>query len=156
MDRNRSFKRYTRRLETEVRVDDKTFRGISSDLSEHGLFIRTRRSLKPGIPLDMTIYLPGDKEARLKGIVRRAINSSLVKNGVGVELTERDENYTEFLKTVMGVDPDGPPKSGTPPKEDAPESRIVQCPHCGAKNKVPSSRASQNPICGKCKGPLTA
>jgi len=34
------------------------------------------------------------------------------------------------------------------------ENLIVRCPHCGAKNRIPRSRAADRPICGKCRTPL--
>lgn len=31
---------------------------------------------------------------------------------------------------------------------------IINCPNCGAKNRVPESRIHENPICGKCRARL--
>jgi thioredoxin 2 len=31
---------------------------------------------------------------------------------------------------------------------------IVQCPSCGAKNRIPSSRVADRPRCGQCKTPI--
>lgn len=31
----------------------------------------------------------------------------------------------------------------------------LQCPHCQAQNRVPDARFNQQPICGRCKAPLT-
>src|SRR6185295_13853377 len=38
------------------------------------------------------------------------------------------------------------------------ESKIIQCPNCGANNRVPEEkiRAGLAPVCGRCKSPLTA
>lgn len=38
------------------------------------------------------------------------------------------------------------------------ESRIIQCPKCGANNRVPEEkiRAGLAPVCGRCKSPLAA
>jgi thioredoxin 2 len=38
------------------------------------------------------------------------------------------------------------------------EAQVIQCPACGAKNRVPSEklRAGLEPICGRCKKPLLA
>ncbi len=38
------------------------------------------------------------------------------------------------------------------------ESKIIQCPKCGANNRVPEEkiRAGLAPVCGRCKSPLTA
>jgi thioredoxin 2 len=35
-------------------------------------------------------------------------------------------------------------------------SRVVACPFCGTKNRVPSERLDQNPRCGKCKRDIFA
>lgn len=35
------------------------------------------------------------------------------------------------------------------------EIKIIRCPHCGAKNRVPIDRLRQNPICGRCHKPLS-
>jgi thioredoxin 2 len=34
------------------------------------------------------------------------------------------------------------------------ESRIVICPRCGAKNRIPKDRQGDRAICGKCRAPL--
>ena len=36
------------------------------------------------------------------------------------------------------------------------DSTIIQCSNCGTKNRIPKSRLQDNPICGKCRRPLTA
>lgn len=36
----------------------------------------------------------------------------------------------------------------------AEDNLIVRCPHCGAKNRIPRSRAGQKAVCGKCRTPL--
>ena len=40
----------------------------------------------------------------------------------------------------------------------APDVELVQCPSCGATNRVPAAalRAGRRPVCGKCKTPLAA
>jgi thioredoxin 2 len=35
------------------------------------------------------------------------------------------------------------------------DSTIIQCSHCGTKNRIPKSRLQNKPICGKCRRPLT-
>jgi thioredoxin 2 len=36
------------------------------------------------------------------------------------------------------------------------DSIIIKCTQCGAKNRVPVSKKGANPICGKCKEPLSS
>ncbi len=35
------------------------------------------------------------------------------------------------------------------------ESIILNCPKCGAKNRVPQAKINDRPVCGKCKYPLS-
>jgi len=34
------------------------------------------------------------------------------------------------------------------------EDAVIDCPHCGAKNRLKTAPSDQVPICGKCKNPL--
>lgn len=135
--------RFTRRLETEFSSGETKHRGISSDLSEKGLFIRTQHGLAPGSILDIVIYLPEKKTARVRGVVRRTIKTQMdvVKNGMGIELIERDINYINFIKTYI-----------EPPKEDG--TLIITCSSCGVKNRVPKLKLNLGPRCGNCKAVL--
>jgi thioredoxin 2 len=36
----------------------------------------------------------------------------------------------------------------------AEENIIIKCPACGTKNRIPSNRLSDAPVCGKCRAPL--
>jgi thioredoxin 2 len=35
------------------------------------------------------------------------------------------------------------------------ENMMIQCAHCGAKNRVPRSRMTEKAVCGKCRQPLS-
>jgi hypothetical protein len=100
----RRFERFTRRLETEFKVGDTSFRGISSNFSEGGLFIRTHHSFAPGSTVEAVIYLSSDKVSRVRGVVKHALKtaSGLVKNGMGVEIRKCDAQYLEFIKETVG------------------------------------------------------
>jgi Tfp pilus assembly protein PilZ len=99
----RKDKRIVKRLETEFSVGASHFRGISSVLSESGLFLRTSKPFSAGTPVDLTIHLPGNMVARLKGIVRWASNLGQMsgKNGMGIEIIESDKSYVDFLNTLL-------------------------------------------------------
>jgi len=101
----RRHRRFTKRIEAEFNFGDRKIVGISSDLSERGLFIRTRYPLAIGSAVDLTLYLSGDKTAQVQGIVRRAVKgqSALIKSGMGIELTGYDDTYADFLSNVLGV-----------------------------------------------------
>src|SRR6266498_2503650 len=140
------YKRFTKRLEATFSSGNLRFRGISSNLSENGLFIRTQHGLKPGSIIDIEIFLPDGLQSRLKGEVMRTVKTSLstIKNGMGIELIEKDKNYLEFLRNFYaGVDGEQETKVHTPLQSPlnlggdntgvtaagpVPDSLIVTCP----------------------------
>ncbi len=168
MRTRRRHERFIRRLETEFIGHGKTYRAISSDFSRYGLFIRTNHAFTPGTELDIVVHLPAGGDARLKGIVRRAMKTPIVslKNGMGIELIKRDQNYIKFLKnfdpTETGdeaVDSSTLKQAPSPkPAEEkaaAPaESVIIACASCGAKNRILKEKLIMGPKCGKCRNPL--
>jgi len=156
----------------------KNYRAISSDFSRYGLFIRTNHAFVPGTELDIIIHLPNGTDCRLKGLVRRAMKTTIVslKNGMGIELTSRDHNYIKFLKEFDPSEDGEPPVSPgekrahpepphqTPhkPHENhhqasapAPDFVIITCAQCGVKNKVRRDRLTHGPKCGKCGSPIS-
>lgn len=170
--RRRQCQRYTKRLETTFSSGNLSFRGISSDLSAGGLFIRTQHGFVPNTIVDIEVYLPNNKVSKLKGIVRRSIKTTMpgVKNGMGIELIERDTNYLDFIKTIVNekgegtseksfeeigeaketVIGEGDEKQGETIKEDSPpEYVLIVCENCNVKNKVPINRKF-GLKCGKC------
>lgn len=159
--RKRQCQRFTKRLEVTFTSEASKFRGISSDLSAGGLFIRTQHGLTPGSMVDIEMYLPDGKVGRLQGIVRRTVKTALsvVKNGMGIELIERDQNYLDFLRNfdMLECSPEETARSAgngngrSGPKTDAhPKSAIVVCQNCNIKNRVPTQRLSLGAKCGKC------
>ena len=171
MKTRRGHERFIRRLETEFTAEDKNYRGISSDLSISGLFIRTNHAFVPDTQLDIVIHLPDSTDVKLKGRVRRAIKTPVVslKNGMGVEITENDPQYIKFVKAVIPGIQEEPrnegPEPGTshkhieePPTAEPPlpEFTIITCPRCGIRNKVRIAKLPLGPMCGKCRSPLTA
>ena len=166
--RRRLCQRFTKRLEVTFTSAGSKYRGISSDLSGGGLFIRTQNGLTPGTIIDIEVFLPDDKRGHLKGIVRRTIKTplSMVKNGMGVELIERDPAFLEFLRNFDISDK--PEETGHHGRSQgshaqeaaeqkteqaaapAPESVMIPCHNCSVKNKVPRERLQFSPKCGKC------
>ena len=98
--------RFIKRLTATFVVDHQRSRGISSDLSEGGLFIRTSRGLAVNTPIDIELLLSNDRISFLKGVVRRTVRTpiSAIKNGMGIEITQKDETFTDFVKSVIGED----------------------------------------------------
>ncbi len=159
--RKRQCQRFTKRLEATFSSDASKYRGISSDLSAGGLFIRTQNGLTPGSVVNIELYLPDGKVGHLQGIVRRTVKTALsvVKNGMGIELIERDQNYLDFLRNFDMLEcaseetaPSAEAGNGqSAPKTDAaPKSEIVVCQNCNIKNRVPIQRLSLGAKCGKC------
>jgi hypothetical protein len=167
MERGKDYKRtkrFTKRLEVSFSSGVHSYRGILSNVSVSGLFIRTNRGFAPGTTVDIELMLPDNTVSSLKGIVRRTIKTPVttMKNGMGVELLYQDAKYQSFIKPFLdGADSEDEPENGISPEPEAgpekphvPEFQIIGCPNCGAKNKVLSSKLSLGPKCGKCGTPL--
>lgn len=172
MKTRRGNERFIRRLETEFTCDDKNYRGITSDLSINGLFIRTNHAFAPDTLIDIVIHLPDTADVKLKGRVIRSLKTPVVslKNGMGVEILENNPQFISFVKSVIpnaqagpgseGPTLDttfhkhveGPAQAAAPP----PEFTIITCPQCGVRNKVRTAKLSLGPKCGKCGSLLTA
>jgi|GEM_PF-435863 len=158
----RKRKRYIKRLECSFTGAGKTHKGFVSDISDEGLFIRTKRSFAEDSHIDIELYLPDNSVSKVSGVVRRALTTQeghLAKNGMGVELTDRDANFMRLLKELSGEEERKKLKNKIPtqprePEKKAPEKVVVTCPSCGAKNAVPADKMSLGPKCGACKEPL--
>jgi Tfp pilus assembly protein PilZ len=100
----RKHPRFIKRLEARISIDHARFCSISSDLSESGLFIRTNRGCNVDTPIDIELSLPGNRVSFLKGIVRRTIRTPFptMKNGMGIEIIEKDETFRDFVKSISG------------------------------------------------------
>lgn len=89
-----------------------TYRGISSDFSLFGLFIRTNFPMRRDTVLDLTIHLPDGTISKLKVKVIRAWRTAIgkvigtpvraAKNGMGVEILRKDANYLHFIRSLLG------------------------------------------------------
>ena len=101
--RKRRHKRIIKRLETEFSANGLAFQGVSSDLSRSGVFVRTNKPFPADTLVDLTIHLPGNIVSRLKGSVRRSIKTgqTTIKNGMGMEIIELDQNYVNFLNDIL-------------------------------------------------------
>jgi hypothetical protein len=142
--------RFTKRLEVTFSSGGLSYKGILSNLSANGLFIRTNRGFAPGTTVDIQIMMPGNTISMLKGIVRRTVKTPIapVKNGMGIELLTRDEAYVNFVITSLqeqGID-----TKELPTPESVPEFQIIACTGCGIKNKVSLEKLSRGPKCGRC------
>jgi len=101
----RQHKRYTSRCEIEFSMDGTTYRGISSNLSLNGLFIRTRNPFTADTVINLTAHLPNGSISKLKGITRRAVRNTVhnQQNGMGIEIIEKDSNYFDFINSIVSL-----------------------------------------------------
>ncbi len=108
---NRDQKRFIKRLNTDFSVDGVTRKGVSSNFSIKGLFIRTNYPYTPDTLLDIVIHLPNGQVSKIKGRVKRSLKTSLgrvmgapvksLKNGMGIEIVERDANYLHLIRNLI-------------------------------------------------------
>lgn len=156
--------RRTRRLEVKFKSckGAETYSGTTSDISESGLFVRTRYGLIPGTFVEVQIYLPDGTIAGIQGQVKRTIKTGIntFKNGMGILITEKDQNYLKLLNgqidentgrndSGIGQGFSEMPK-GASHAEQKIEYVIVVCNGCNVKNKVAKHKLSLGPRCGKC------
>jgi len=138
-----------KRLEVTFSSGGLSYKGILSNISENGLFIRTNRGFAPGTTVDIEMVMPDNMISHLTGIVRRTVKTQLsaMKNGMGVELTKKDEAFSNFMKAFQ--------EEHMKDTDTSPEFQIITCSGCGVKNKVSANKLSLGPKCGKCGIPLT-
>ena len=138
--------RFTKRLEVTFSSGGLSFRGILSNISANGLFIRTNRGFTPDTIVDIEVMMPDNKISLLKGIVKRTTKTTLssVKNGMGLELMEKDAIFESFIQS-MTYESDKTAEASSPPGFE-----IISCPACGVKNKVLSTKIALGPKCGRC------
>ena len=153
MARKRGYQRhprFTKRLEVTFSSGGLSYKGILSNLSANGLFIRTNRGFAPGTEVEIQLMMPGDKISSFKGIVRRTVKAPVTpaKNGMGIELITRDEAYVNLVMTSLqeqGID-----TKELPIPESVTDFQIIACSGCGIKNKVSLEKLSREPKCGRC------
>ena len=149
------FPRYTKRLEVTFSSGHMSYKGILSNISENGIFIRTNRGFAPGTTVDIEVMMPDESISHLKGIVKRTIKRPLtaVKNGMGIELLQKDDSFMSFVRSYgKGQETEPAPEKD---KITPPEFQIITCSGCGVKNKVLVNKLSLGPKCGKCGISLT-
>jgi len=110
----RKLKRFSDRLKISFDVNGMVYRGLSSNFSLDGLFIRTNHSFPPDILLDIIIYLPNDLTSHLKGKVVRTSNETLravsgnargyAEKGIGIEIIEKDSLYLHFIRSFLSIE----------------------------------------------------
>jgi len=99
----RKHPRFMNRLAIKFCVNHKIFMGMSGNLSECGLFIKTNRDFAVDSPMDIELLLPGKQTAFLKGIIKRTSKTDLssLKKGIGIKIIENDTAFIDFVKSIM-------------------------------------------------------
>jgi ribosomal protein S27E len=160
----RQHPRFTRRLEIEFEANNQNYRALTRNFSLNGMFIRTNHAFSPGTFLTMLLHLPDGSISNLKGCVRNSMKTPIapMKNGMGIELTEKDSVYINFILSVYPDQVDvaaaqkakaGPPHAHQP-KSPSPDFVIIACPQCGVKNKINRAKGTTGHKCGKCGSSL--
>ncbi|MBI4690334.1 MAG: PilZ domain-containing protein [Nitrospirae bacterium] len=114
MANKRNDRRFKSRCIAEFVLDDKVHKGIASDFSLSGMFIRTHYPPVLDSIFDVKLFLPYGKLAVLKVKVIRVIKPSMgkvmgipttatsTKIGVGVKILKKDQDYLDFIRALLG------------------------------------------------------
>jgi Tfp pilus assembly protein PilZ len=102
--RRRAYKRFVSKVQAEVSADDKCYTGKTVRISEKGFFVRSQKSFREGTPVNIKLLLPEGEESTLRGVVKyaRSVNFLQMMNGMGIELTEKDTAYMQFIRDLKG------------------------------------------------------
>jgi len=93
--------------------DGITYHAVARNFALNGLFIVTDSPRAPGTYLTIKIHLPNGSTSRLAGKVIRFLKTFRRNNmgipvhetedGMGVEIMERDMNYVQFIRSLLGT-----------------------------------------------------
>lgn len=98
----RQHTRFILKLPVDIRAGDKTISGITVRLSRKGLFVRSQTSFIVGTLVEMVLHITDEISCRLTGVIINTRNIVELKrqNGMGIEFTEIDQKYLEFMSSV--------------------------------------------------------
>lgn len=107
----RRLRRFSHRCRVAFTADGMTYRGLSSNFSLDGLFLRAKNTFPPGTLLDITLYFPNDLASRLQATVIRESQEPLRvaggreseygEKGMGIRIRERDSLYLHFIRALL-------------------------------------------------------
>ncbi len=102
MAKKRRSTRTIKRLEITFTARGLTYKGITSNLSREGIFIRTQKGLPPGVIVEVELYLPSGETLKMQGVVKRTIKTQFqdIKNGMGIELINPPQIYMEYIDSL--------------------------------------------------------
>lgn len=78
-------------------------RATTSDISHTGIFIRTRKTFRPGTHLRIVLELDDSRTVTLTGVVTRLVKlgTTVFKDGIGVKLTSHPQEYKELVEKLL-------------------------------------------------------
>jgi hypothetical protein len=98
----RKDRRYAKRLTVKMSSGNLRRSGIVRDVSENGMHVTSGKDFTRDMPIDIELSLPNQKTSFLKGRITRNVeipgSSWLI--GVGIDLTEKDETFLNFLTNL--------------------------------------------------------
>ncbi|MFZ5907459.1 MAG: PilZ domain-containing protein [Nitrospirota bacterium] len=107
----RRVKRFSHRCKITFSVGGVTCRGLSSNFSLDGIFVRTRNTCPPGTLVDITIFFPNELTSHLRGRVIRASQTpgkiagfrdpEYGEKGMGIRILEKDALYLHFIRALL-------------------------------------------------------
>ncbi|TNF52588.1 PilZ domain-containing protein [bacterium] len=99
----RKNKRKIKRFQVKFLCGTEEYRGISSNLSHTGLYIRTRKTFKSGIPVKIVMEVDEDKKIVLRGVIVRQVNRRYGSsdNGIGIEFDETPQEYKDLVEFIL-------------------------------------------------------
>jgi Tfp pilus assembly protein PilZ len=102
MAEKRNSKRKRKRLPVTYSACDVEFTGYTSNLSSTGMFIRTRKPFRAGVPVRITIHVDKDYTICVTGLTVRACNYGFVcsTNGMGIKLLSNSKEYRDFIEEL--------------------------------------------------------
>ena len=103
MAEKRKAKRKRKRLPVTFSSHGFEFNGFACNLSSKGIFIRTRKPFKPGVPIEVSLHVENDCKICVRGWSVRATNYGFVynKNGMGVQLASESEEYRNYINELF-------------------------------------------------------
>ncbi len=102
----RTFKRIPKKLQVKFWSGGINYTGITTNVSEVGMFIGTRMGLSPGALLDIKLILPTEDILRIPVMVKRTIRArdchdyNIYKSGMGIKLASKHPRYEKFVKSL--------------------------------------------------------
>ena len=100
----RASERIHKKLQVKFWSEGISYTGITTNVSENGMFVGTKRELLSDALLDMDVILPSGELLRVPVRVRRTIRTdnfydyNIYENGLGVQMASQHPRYEKFVK----------------------------------------------------------